>query len=106
MFKPKRWTPHQLNRLPKPGYWLSEFTFTGGKKSYTAYCIMNGAIKYVRDDFNSNWSTLLWSCMPTQKQITNGKPNTVFSYYPTLDDMITANPSLPDTFKSKPVNDF
>ena len=112
--KKKEWTPHQKNRLPKDGYWLS--FFDGGAKytSTHAYCIMNGRIKYVRQDevdgdtwgSVKEWSTLTWACMPTQKQIDNAGSETEWHYYKTHEEMIKANSDLPAQFHTKAPNDF
>jgi hypothetical protein len=105
--KVKSWTPHQLNRLPKPGYWLLVYTPNiNNEKWYHAYCVMNGYIRYVRSDMKSEWNTLLWSCMPTQKQIANPNPEEQFHYFPDLDSMRLAFPDLPGSFFIKPENDF
>jgi len=109
VMKVKSWTPHQLNRLPKPGYWLSVYTPNiNNEKWYSAYCVMNGYIKYARyqGGYEHGWTTLLWSCMPTQKQIANPSPNEQFHYFSDLDSMLLAFPDLPGPFFVKPENDF
>ena len=111
--KPKGWTPKQLERLPDAGYWLESYDFgkpyLGETVHYTGYCIMNGRIKYVRSDAgsNSSWSTLLWSCMPTRRQIETGQdPRAKFYHFATLEEMLAAYPNLPQNFYARPENDF
>lgn len=109
--KEKSWTPKQLERLPDTGYWLGTYDFgkpyLGEMVHYTGYCIMNGYIRYVRTDSNYDWSTLLWSCMPTRRQIETGEdPRAKFYHFATLEEMLSAYPDLPAKFHEKPDNDF
>jgi hypothetical protein len=111
--KPKEWTEKQLARLPQPGYWLYEFQYSSGvptlaDKSYSAYCVKNGYIRYIRDDIGtpSSWHTLLWSCMHTRNQIAKPQPEETFHYFATIEQMQEAFPGLHPAFFKKPENDF
>ena len=109
-------TPNQQARLPEEGYVLSFFIGTSTYKSTSAYCIMNGEVKYIRYEeihgghwsslFSSKWNTLLWSCMPTKKQIANPTPEETFHHFKTHEEMIAAFPTLPKGFDVKAPNDF
>jgi hypothetical protein len=109
--KPKEWTPNQIKRLPQEGYWLNVFKFTNGEVWYTANCIKNGHIQYIRTDHlkaGHGWGTLLWTCMTTRKQMATLPKNVIGDYYhfQTIKDMQAAFPDLPVEFYQKPVNDF
>jgi hypothetical protein len=108
--KPKEWTEKQLARLPQPGYWLYEFKRVHPRGTYhefTAYCVKNGYIRYIRtDNPNPTWWTLLWSCMHTQKQIASPRPEETFHFFNTLEEMQQAFPHLHPNFFVKPENDF
>jgi hypothetical protein len=107
-----QWTPKQLERLPDAGYWLETYEFDkpylGEKIHYTGYCIMNGRIQYVRsDEHGTGWHTLLWSCMPTRRQIETGRdPRAKFYHFATLEEMLAEYPDLPARFHERPDNDF
>ena len=107
----KEWTPNQIKRLPQEGYWLKVFKFTNGDIWYTAYCIKNGYIQYIRTDHlkaGYGWNTLLWTCMTTRKQMATLSKNEIgdYHYFPTIEDMQIAFPNLPKEFYQKPINDF
>jgi hypothetical protein len=137
--KIKEFTDKQLTRIPKPGYWLSVYEFDkpiyGDIIWYTAYCIMNGHIRYLRTDhFKTNWfkenieagknpwTTMLWTCMPTQKEVDAAGLNDTekaklspefrerladkWFYFETLEDMKATFPDLDERFFVKPENDL
>ena len=66
--KTKTFTEKQTARLPDTGYLVVSQVREGTVHSQAVYCIMNGAVKYIHDGGNYQWSTLLWSCCPTRKQ--------------------------------------
>ena len=118
----KEFTDKQLARIPKPGYWLSVYEFDkplhGDLIWYTAYCIMNGHIRYLRTDhfktswFKENieagkhpWTTMLWTCMPTKKEV-DAALNDKWFHFETLEDMKEAFPNLDVRFFIKPENDL
>lgn len=118
--KNKSWTPLQIERLPEPGYLYSIYVgdCKPEYKSIQVFCIMNGYIKYMRTDFlngswteNSlDWSTLLWSCCPTKKQIKKESENTESNYtyirYNTLDELLEAQSHMKKFIIEKAPNDF
>jgi len=109
--KKKEWTPHQLKRLPQEGYWLNIFKFSNDRISYTCYCIKNGYIRYIRDDFfvvSSSWSTLLWSCMTTRNQMNTLPVEEIGEYYhfESIEDLKDKFLNLSAAFYEKPDNDF
>ena len=119
--KIKEFTDKQLARIPKPGYWISVYQFDkpvyGDLIWYTTYCIMNGHIRYLRTDhfktswFKENiqagknpWTTMLWTCMPTKKEVDNSEEK--WFHFETLEDMKIAFPNLDERFYIKPENDL
>lgn len=107
----KQWTPFQLKRLPKNGYWVCEYNSNIKNKSYYnihVYCIMNGYIRYIRSDTNlPTWNTLLWSCMPTKNQIINHRKEETFTHFDTMDLFINKfKNTIHPNFFIKPNNDF
>lgn len=116
--KPKSWTDKQISRLPKEGYWLSIYEAPikndGTYISTTLYCIMNGYIKYIREDvmcgqsegYHPEWVTLLWTCMPTERMINNPEEYTTYYHYETIEEVIKYNPTLSKKFHTKAPNDL
>ena len=104
--KVKEWTPNQLKRLPDAGYWLHRYHI-GGEARYTAYCIMNGRIKYIRTDVpHPAWHTLLWSCMPTKKMISSEEQSGRWWHFQTNEAMKARFPFIDKSFFEKPDNDL
>jgi hypothetical protein len=109
--KPKEWTPNQIKRLPKEGYWLNIFDVGRGQTMYTLTCIKNGYIRYLRTDFlrmGTGWQTLMWTCMTTRNQMETLPEDRigVYHHFNTIEEMQVAFPNLPEEFYQKPDNDF
>jgi hypothetical protein len=107
----KEWTPNQIKRLPKEGYWLNIFDIGRGQTNYTLTCIKNGYLRYLRTDFlkvGTGWQTLLWTCMTTRKQMETLPEERigVYHHFDTIEEMQIAFPDLPIEFYEKPDNDF
>lgn len=62
--KLKAFSEKQLARLPQLGYWVELYN----GQPYDFICVKNGAVKYTRSGYEQ-WTTLLWSCCPTAKQV-------------------------------------
>lgn len=102
--KTKTFTPNQISRLPDVGYWL-EYYISDPRP--TAYCIMNGQVKYIHYSWGTQWGTLMWTCCVTKKQIANPESYILrFEYFKTHNDMITAHPELDAAYQTKSPNDF
>lgn len=98
--KTKTFTPKQMARLPDPGYVLE----MNGPVVITVVCVKNGQVKYTRGDYT--WSTLLWSCCPTRKQVANGQHGLTYQQFPTHEAMMAAHPELkPEGAREKAPND-
>lgn len=110
---PKSFTPFQLNRLPKEGYWLyyqklEEYHNLIGDAIIDFWCIKNGSVKL---DGGGGWHTILWSCAPTKKGIERQEKegDGKWYFFNSLDEMILAKetlPEIPDSFFTKAPNDF
>ena len=102
--KTKTFTANQIYRLPDEGYWLEYYK---NYKNPTGVCVMNGEVKYIHWEGSLLWSTLLWSCCFTKKQIANpGEHVLKYEHFKTHKDMIDAHPELDNAFQSKASNDF
>jgi hypothetical protein len=109
--KRKEWTPNQIKRLPKEGYWLNIWNFGNGETMYDLTCIKNGYLRYLRTDFlkvGTGWQTLLWTCMTTRNQMETLPEDRigVFHHFNTIEEVQSAFPNLPKEFYEKPDNDF
>ena len=91
--KTGQFTPKQINRLPKQGYWLDLRYPSLGNPS--AFCILNGECKYIHGlwGHNTGWFTLLWSCAPTNADVADPK----FEYFATHNDMMVAHTEFANT---------
>ncbi|HEY9793714.1 MAG TPA: hypothetical protein V6D22_25180 [Candidatus Obscuribacterales bacterium] len=99
--KVKEFTPKQLARLPDMGYWVEEH---GNSKSF--YCLMNGRIKYIHGGHrDGEWSTLLWSCCPTRKQIANPQHGEKYHHFKTHAEMLEKFPDIRPAARIKAPND-
>ena len=112
-------TEKQLARLPEAGYWVMRFEPQDSNyRSYVIYCIMNGEVKYIRRDSSNGtmnlrnpneWSTLLWSCMPTKNMIErdNGDGTHTYIHFKTIEEAAESfGDKLPNGFDKKAPNDF
>lgn len=114
VLKPKSWTPHQADRLPVDGYYLSRFTYHNGGVDITLEAIMNGHCFYKRlmpSTFEKTqtppkWSRLLWSCALTKNHIAKPHECQVITGYETFDHFVKANPDLTLFHTEKAPNDF
>lgn len=87
--KVKTFTEKQLARLPDMGYWLA--TMNG--QLYEAVCIMNGKCKYTRAP-HGEWSTLLWSCAPTSKAVSENRYGVTWEHFADHASMIAKYPDI------------
>jgi len=101
--KKKEWTPKQMERLPKPGYWVSRYK---DMEEVSVYCVMNGYVKYIHYLCGRDWNTLLWTCMPTAKQITESMDGFSFEYFGTYGEMKSKYPTHILSKLGKAPNDF
>lgn len=107
--KAKTWTQRQIDRLEIPGYWVNEYPMP--YPSISVECIMNGYVKYIRNDWSNSgfvpeWHTLLWSCAVTKKTSQSTEWGQTWTHYNTYQDMINNCPQV-KTFVSGPApNDF
>jgi hypothetical protein len=92
--KTGQFTPIQLKRLPKLGYWLDCRYPQLGNPS--AYCILNGECKYIHWSWGTGWCTLFWSCAPTNADCSDPR----MEYYATHADMMNAHPEFANTMYS------
>lgn len=83
---------YKLNRLAKPGYWVSYIPNNFGYGASVVYIHTDAKCTYVHWDWGKNWCTLLWSCAPTKKKIQ--KSEEIYEYYATWDDFVK-NCTLP-----------
>lgn len=94
--KPKKWTPLQEYRLPEPGYLLQYVN--DDVSNYSIICIKNGYVKYSRSLVMDNlWHTLLWSCCPTKKQISESDKNGSimrYEWFSSYTEFITTHPEI------------
>ena len=109
--QPKTFTPFQLNRLPKEGYWL--YYNNNYYIPIEGWCIKNGAVKLksASNEGCGDWHTILWSCAPTKKGIERQEKEGEGKWYffNTLEEMILAKetlPEFPNYFFTKAPNDY
>jgi hypothetical protein len=100
--KVKEFTPKQLARLPDMGYWVEDH---GNAMGF--YCLMNGRIKYIHAHHrDGEWSTLLWSCCPTRKQIANPQYGQKYYHFNTHAEMLEKFPDIRPSARVKAPNDY
>jgi len=98
--KLKAFSEKQLARLPAAGYWIHR-----EGKMVTYYCVMNGAVKYIHDCHDGDWSTLLWTCCPTAGQIAAAAPG-AFENFADHAGMLAKYPDVKRGAKVKAPNDL
>lgn len=99
--KTKTFTEKQLARLPDMGYWLGSMN----GKYYEVLCIKNGACQYTRAP-NGQWSTLLWSCCPTRKQVSGNMYGVTWEHFLDHASMMARHPDIGFDANVKAPNDF
>ncbi len=85
----KVFSEKQLLRLPAAGYWVGS-----SGPSATIYCVMNGAVKYCGGSPEARWSTLMWSCCPTAKQIAASAYGVTYEHFADHGAMLAAHPTI------------
>jgi hypothetical protein len=103
--KTKTFTDKQKARLPDVGYLVVSQVHEGQLRSQGVYCIMNGAVKYIHDCGNHEWSTLLWSCCPTRKQQAESYYGS-YEHFATHELMMARFPDIKSSARVKAPNDF